>query len=375
MIESEILDLRLPRKARIMVVDDDPATRSDLQQMLQSNGNEMISFNCCPCSITGDEKISADLILLATEGTDVDGFQLFELFKNTKALKNIPVIFMINSCDLAVKTKVFEAGGVDFLTKPVHYSELKSRIEAHLDIVRPNAESEYQNLLQNSLREISAAQQATNFALAKLAEFRDEETGLHLKRVSEYCRILTSQLQKDSLYSNQITANFNNSIQHASLLHDIGKVAIPDSILFKPSKLSFEEFEIMKKHTVIGAENIQDIYNNYSGNPLIGMGIEIALYHHERWDGQGYPDGLSERNIPLSARIMAVADFYDAVRSDRCYRKGFDHQQVKSMLVEGSGSHFDPVIIQAFLKTEFEFVQVAEKIHLDPSESSHQKFI
>jgi putative two-component system response regulator len=218
--------------------------------------------------------------------------------------------------------------------------------------------------IESSLREIAVAQQATNFALAKLAEYRDEDTGLHLKRVSEYCRILTSRLQAESPYSAQISDDFINSIQHASLLHDIGKVAIPDSILFKPTKLTVEEFEVMKTHTIIGAENIQVIYNHYSANPLIGMGIEIALYHHERWDGMGYPDGLAGRNIPLSARIMAVADFYDALRSDRCYRKGFDHLQVRSMVLDGSGNHFDPVIVTAFIETESEFVQVTEKINL-----------
>lgn len=375
MVESEISGQCLPKKARIMVVDDDPATHSHLQQMLVLNGSEMISFNCCPCSIAEAGEISADLILLATEGAGADGFQIFELLKKSKIFENTPVIFMSSSCDMSLKSRAFEAGGVDFLTKPVHSLELKTRINIHLHALRPTAETQYQNLIQNNLKEISAAQRATNFALAKLAEFRDEETGLHLRRVSEYCRILTSQLQKHSLYSAQISSDFIDSIQHASLLHDIGKVAIPDSILFKPSKLSFEEFEVMKKHTVIGAENIQDIYNNYSGNPLIGMGIEIALYHHERWDGQGYPDGLSERNIPLSARIMAVADFYDAVRSDRCYRKGFDHQQVKSMLVEGSGSHFDPVILQAFLETESEFIKVPERINQDPTDVNHQRLI
>jgi putative two-component system response regulator len=217
--------------------------------------------------------------------------------------------------------------------------------------------------IENSLREISAAQQATNFALAKLAEYRDEDTGLHLKRVSEYCRILGERLQADSPYSSQISDDFIHCIQHASLLHDIGKVAIPDSILFKPGKLTTEEFEVMKTHTVIGAENIQAIYNHYSNNPLIGMGIEIALYHHERWDGQGYPDRLAGKNIPLSARIMAVADVYDALRSDRCYRKGFEYSQVKSMVVDGSGNHFDPVIVSAFIEATDEFIQAETDIN------------
>jgi len=164
----------------------------------------------------------------------------------------------------------------------------------------------------------------------------------------------------DSPYAAQIPPEFVECIHHASPLHDIGKVAIPDSILLKPYKLNPAEFEVMKSHTVIGGENMQLVYNRYSGNAFIGMGIEIALYHHERWDGTGYPDGLAGRNIPLSARIMSLADFYDALRSDRCYRKGLSHDEVRVMIQEGSGTHFDPVLVQAFLSLEDEFRHVQD---------------
>jgi putative two-component system response regulator len=129
-------------------------------------------------------------------------------------------------------------------------------------------------------------------------------------------------------------------------------VAIPDSILQKPGKLTSEEFDRMKSHTVIGADNLQLVYNNYPGNMFVGMGIEIALYHHERWDGSGYPDGLVGKNIPLPARIMALADVYDALRSDRCYRKGLTHDQTRSIILEGDGKQFDPEVVMAFLRLE-----------------------
>jgi putative two-component system response regulator len=162
------------------------------------------------------------------------------------------------------------------------------------------------------------------------------------------------------LYANSVSEAFIDCIKHASPLHDIGKVAIPDSILLNPGKLTAEEFEVMKSHTVIGAENMQTVYNKYADNHFIGMGIEIALYHHERWDGKGYPDGLVGRNIPLSARIMAVADCYDALRSNRCYRKGFDHEKVKEILLEEDGTHFDPEVIKAFLALEEIFSHILE---------------
>lgn len=365
MTENVLTEPSSCKKARIMVVDDDPETHSMLQKMLLLHGSEVLSFPSGSISLAGVKKWSPDLILLSAEGSDMDGFEVCQHLKMEDKLKNIPVIFMSYCSDMAIKNRAFGAGGVDYITKPVHFGELKARIAVHLRLFMLEEQLHYQSQVQNSLREVSAAQQATNFALAKLAEFRDEDTGLHLKRVSEYCRILTTRLQLDSPYLTQISAEFINCIRHASLLHDIGKVAIPDSILFKPGKLTEEEFEVMKTHTIIGADNIQAIYNHYSGNPLIGMGIEIALYHHERWDGTGYPDRLAGRNIPLSARIMAVADVYDALRSDRCYRKGFEHSQVRLMMLDGSGNHFDPVIVKAFLETESEFEAVAERIKLN----------
>jgi putative two-component system response regulator len=259
-----------------------------------------------------------------------------------------------------VKLKAFRAGGVDYITKPFHFEEIQARVGVHLNLRTLQEMLEFQKLVERKVRELSEAQQATIFAIAKLAEQRDEDTGAHLERVQEYCRLLADQLGKDSPYSAQITPDYVECIQHASPLHDIGKVAIPDSILLKPNKLTSLELEVMKTHTVIGGENMQLVYNHYSGNAFVGMGIEIALYHHERWDGTGYPDGLAGRNIPLSARIMALADFYDALRSDRCYRKGLDHEQVKAMILEGDGTHFDPVLVRAFLSLEDEFRHVQD---------------
>ena len=149
-----------------------------------------------------------------------------------------------------------------------------------------------------------------------------------------------------------MTEEFIACIQHAAPLHDIGKVAIPDTVLLKPGKLTSEEFEVMKAHASIGGENLQVVYNNHPGNTFVGMGIEIALYHHERWDGQGYPDGLIGKNIPLSARIMAIADVYDALRSDRCYRQGMSHDEAVRILIEGNGSQFDPEIVTSFMNIE-----------------------
>jgi putative two-component system response regulator len=195
-----------------------------------------------------------------------------------------------------------------------------------------------------------------------LAEARDDDTGKHLERVRTLCRILAENLKTDSLYSASILPDFVDTIKHAAPLHDIGKVAIPDNILLKPGKFTPDEIEIIQTHTITGAEYLQDVYNNYPNNVIIGMGIEIALYHHERWDGSGYPDGLVGSNIPLSARIMAVVDVYDALRSDRCYRKGFPHQKVIEMILEESGTHFDPEVCKSFVAAEEKFEAVFNEL-------------
>jgi len=347
-------------QATIMVVDDNPEMLVFLEQMLTQNGNEVIAFTSGAMALKLVEESAPDLILLDIMMPEMDGYQVCEQLKQNPLLKEIPVIFMSSIDATDAKLKAFQAGGVDYITKPFHYEEIQARVGVHLNLRSLQHMLEFQRLMERKVRELSEAQQATIFAIAKLAEQRDEDTGAHLERVQEYCRLLAEQLGKDSPYAAHITQEFVECIQHASPLHDIGKVAIPDSILLKPNKLNNVEFEVMKTHTVIGGENMQLVYNHYSGNIFIGMGIEIALYHHERWDGTGYPDGLAGKNIPLSARIMALADFYDALRSDRCYRKGLCHEEVKAMILEGRGTHFDPVLVDAFLNLEEEFRHVQD---------------
>ena len=343
-----------------MVVDDNPEMLAFLEEVLAQGGGEVRTFTSGAAALELAEASAPDLILLDVKMPDMDGFQVCERLKQHPRLKEIPVIFMSSIDATDVKLRAFQAGCVDYIAKPFHFEEIRARVGVHLNLRSLQQMLEFQRLMERKVRELSEAQQATIFAIAKLAEQRDEDTGAHLERVQEYCRLLAEQLGKDSPYAAQITPEFVECIHHASPLHDIGKVAIPDSILLKPYKLNPAEFEVMKSHTVIGGENMQLVYNRYSGNAFIGMGIEIALYHHERWDGTGYPDGLAGRNIPLSARIMSLADFYDALRSDRCYRKGLSHDEVRVMIQEGSGTHFDPVLVQAFLSLEDEFRHVQD---------------
>lgn len=358
-MEEMTLEANLqPKKPRIMVVDDFPEIRAVLENMLVQNGNEVLALSSGAMALEAAEEHPPDLILLDIKMPEMDGYQVCERLKQSSSLKDIPVIFLSGLDTMEDKIKGFQSGGVDYITKPFHAEEVLARVGVHLNLCSLQGTLDFQKVVEKKVREISEAQLATIFALAKLAECRDEDTGAHLERVQEYCRLLAEQLRDGSPYAAQISTEFVECIQHAAPLHDIGKVAIPDSILLKSGRLTPAEFEVMKTHTIIGAENMQSVYNRYSGNTFIGMGIEIALYHHERWDGTGYPDGISGRNIPLSARIVALADYYDALHSDRCYRKGFGHDQVKAMIIEGDGTHFDPVIVKAFLDLEDEFKRI-----------------
>lgn len=348
--------------ARIMLVDDVPEILTLLTSMLSRNGYQVVPCTSGAQALALAEENPPELILLDILMPEMDGFQVCERLQHNPKLKDIPVIFTSGLDDTENKVKAFRLGGVDYITKPFHLEELEARVWTQIRLHMLKSSLAAQKLNEEKIRALSLAQQATIFALAKLAEYRDEDTGTHLERVREYCRLLAEHLQSNSTYGASIPADFAEHIYHASPLHDIGKVAIPDGILLKPGKLTQEEFAIIMKHPVVGGEYLQDVYNNYCSNVFIGMGIEIALYHHERWDGKGYPDGLIGKNIPLSARIMAVADCYDALRANRCYRKGFPHQVVKEMLLAESGSHFDPEICHAFLALEMEFARIMERL-------------
>jgi putative two-component system response regulator len=205
------------------------------------------------------------------------------------------------------------------------------------------------------VNEISDSQLATILALAKLAEYRDEDTGRHIERIQYFSKLLVTRMADMPIFKNQITPIYVDNITNASPLHDIGKVGIPDTILLKPGKLTTEEFEVMKTHTVIGFDLLQTIKNRYTKNSFINVGIEISRSHHEKWDGTGYPDKLIGAEIPLAARILAVTDVYDALRSKRPYKVGFDHATSCKIILEGRGTHFDPDVIEAFIDLQDTF--------------------
>ncbi len=344
--------LRL-KNSNILVVDDTPANLSLLTNMLKEKGCKIRPVTSGKLALKVIENEAPDLILLDINMPEMDGYEVCRRLKADRRFSDIPVIFISAYTETIDKVKAFSVGGVDYITKPFQFEEVEARVKTHLKLHRYQVFLE--ELVKEKVKEISDSQMSTIFALSKLAESRDSDTGKHLERVQIFCRILAEKLCQLSSYKTVIDSEFIRNISNASPLHDIGKVAIPDNILLKPGKLTQDEFETMKTHTTIGVQTLDDVKNLYPGNNFIAMGILIARSHHERWDGNGYPDGLAGESIPLAGRIMAIVDVYDALRSKRCYKEPLSRPQSRDLILEGRGGQFDPTLVDAFFGVEEEF--------------------
>jgi putative two-component system response regulator len=360
----QTLNSRGGKQFDIMVIDDTLANVQLLTGLLHQHGYKVRPVLSGRQAIQAVQSHSPDLILLDITMPEMTGYEVCELLKKDPETKDIPIIFISALSEPFDKVKAFSLGGVDYITKPFQAEEVQARIETHLRISSLQNELEKHNhhlqeLVQEQIKEITDSQMATILALAKLAEFRDEDTGRHIERVQIYCKLLAIRLSLKQQFHSIITSAFVENIFHASPLHDIGKVGIQDAILLKPAKLTPEEYDIMKKHSVIGAQTLIAVRERYPKNHFINMGIIIARSHHERWDGRGYPDGLSGQDIPHAARIMALADVYDALRSKRPYKSALSHPDSLKIIAEASGSYFDPEMVEVFMELEGEFEKIS----------------
>ncbi len=231
---------------------------------------------------------------------------------------------------------------------------------SHVQYTINNRKRAEQALLESN-RKLQYARAATILGLAKLAEYRDEGTGTHLERIREYARLLAEELGRRPAGRQAIDQGFIDDIYQSAILHDIGKVGIPDAVLLKPGELTSEEFEIIKRHTLLGGDAITAIQSQIEGRTFLNLGRDIAYNHHEKWDGSGYPAGLRAEAIPLAARIVAVADVYDALTTRRFYKEAFSHEKAREVIRGLKGSHFDPEVVDAFLSLEGEFDRVREE--------------
>lgn len=310
------------------------------------------------------EKVVPDILLLDIMMPIMDGFEVCAKMKENKRLKDIPVIFLSAMTDINSKSKAFEMGAIDYITKPFEVQEVKARVKTHLSLKLAQNELAMQNEILNMkveerTREIARTQEATLETIANLAEYRDPETGGHINRTKGYIKVLAERLKAHPKYKDIIDDTIISSYYKASPLHDIGKIGIRDEVLLKPGKLTPLEFEEMKQHSVIGYNTLKMAANQLGDNSFLTYAMEFALHHHEKWDGTGYPDGLKGEEIPLSCRLMAIADVYDALISKRIYKPAFSHKKSISIILEESGTHFDPELIEIFKEVHEEFRKIA----------------
>ena len=351
----------------ILVVDDTPANLHLLSNMLKERGYKTRPVPSGMLALQAALSDPPDLILLDIHMPEMNGFEVCQSLKADSRLKDIPVIFISALSEVLDKVKAFQVGGMDYITKPFQFDEVQARVEAHLKIRRLQEELEQHNrqlgkLVQTQVKKISDTQMAMIFSLAKLAESRDDDSGMHLERVQALCKKLAEGLGRQSRFGRQVDEKYVETIFHASPLHDIGKVAIPDRILLKPGKLTPEEFEVMKTHAVLGAEKLEAVQRKYPGNAMLDMGIAIARFHHEKWNGQGYPQGLAGEAIPLAARIMAVVDVYETLRAKRCYKDAYSHEESAEIIGSSSGTHFDPELVKVFIEFKDEFRKIRDEL-------------
>ncbi|MCL1831842.1 MAG: response regulator [Oscillospiraceae bacterium] len=286
------------------------------------------------------EKIMPDLILLDVDMPEMDGFQALTLLKASKRLNQVPVVFLTGKNDTETELNGFEMGALDFINKPFSPPVLIRRIELHL---------ETDKLIKNSIRALHNTHRATISTIANMVEGRDTVTGKHIERTQRYLEILVEELIRTGVYIDEIATWDSGLLLPSAQLHDVGKIHVSDLILNKPDKLNSEEFVLIKNHCGDGEKIIDSIIEqagDYDG--FLCHAKKFAGYHHEKWNGTGYPYGLKGEEIPLEGRIMAVADVYDALVSARPYKKPFSHEQAVDIIVKDSGTHFDPLIVEAF---------------------------
>ncbi|MCC6157719.1 MAG: HD domain-containing protein [Deltaproteobacteria bacterium] len=353
-----------PRAARVLVVDGDADVLSELTNILAAEGHRVQSFRDGSSAIRGAWDAPPDLVICGVAMPGLSGFQIYDIFRADESLRDIPIVFLAEDARMRAKIRESSLDGVGFLPKPLRPEVVLAEVDIYLKSggLRRRI-SNYDRLLEESVEEqvkkVSDAHMATIVALAKLAECRDDDTGQHIERTRTFCRLLAEQLSATRRFEKEIDRAFIDNIFFAGALHDIGKVAIADAILLKPGKLNEDEFAEMKRHTIYGASTLQEVDRAYPANPFIKMGIAVAKHHHERWDGTGYPDRLAGRRIPLAARIMSVADVYDALRSRRPYKDALPHATCRRMIVDGRETQFDLFVVEAFQQVEQEFARIS----------------
>ncbi len=371
-------------KPTILIVDDTPQNLSLLGDLLQPHYRVRAANSGERALRTAASHPRPDLILLDIMMPDMDGYEVLRRLQVDEATRTIPVIFITAMDSSENEEQGLALGAVDYITKPINPAIVLARVQAHLELKfardRLTNQNEWlEEEIARRMRENLLIQDLSLRALAGIAEARDNETGHHIIRTQSYIETLGRHLQGHPHFCHVLAAPHLEMLVKAAPLHDIGKVGIPDAILLKPGKLTSEEFEIMKQHPRIGAEAIRKAMEDalrsvdtkmmeqaISAFSFLRVAHEISLSHHEKWDGSGYPEGLAGDAIPVAGRLMALADVFDALISRRVYKPPMDIDDATKIIVEGSGKHFDPDIVDAFLACRDQFAKIAQR-YADPA--------
>jgi len=354
------------KKYTVMIVDDSPDNIALFSELLKGQYHVRIALNGEKAiKLIKDER--PDIILLDVMMPVLDGYDTCRIIKEDENLKDIPVIFLTAKSEIEDENIGLNLGAVDYITKPVNPQIFLSRIRAQLSTKLANDFLKDKNHYleeEVSLRtkEVTTLQEITIMAMSALAEIRDNETGNHLQRTKLYARELCESLSTKLKYQDTLDKETIRKLVNAVPLHDIGKVGIPDFILLKPGKLTMEEFEIMKTHSTLGKEAIEKSEKMMDcPDDFLKIPKEIVYYHHEKWDGSGYPMGISGEEIPLSARIVALVDVYDALRSKRVYKPAYSHEETVEIIKSERGRHFDEEIVDAFIEIQEIFDDISTR--------------
>lgn len=351
----------------VLIVDDTPANLSLLNNILKDTYRTKIATSGKKALEIAFSDTPPDIVLLDIMMPEMDGYEVCEKLKENELTADIPVVFLTAKAAIEDETKGLSLGAVDYITKPVSPPIVLERVKNHLTLKYAQDVLKHQNLIleekvRDRTKKLGELQDVAMEAMGALAESRDPETGNHIRRTQLYVKLLAERLAEHPKFKEFLTPEVITLLYKSAPLHDIGKVGIPDNILLKPGKLTDEEFEIMKLHTVYGRDAISSAEKKLSEpSDFLMFAREIALSHQEKWNGSGYPEGLAGDAIPISARLMAIADVYDALISRRVYKPPFPHEKAIAIMSEGRGTHFDPDMLDAFLQIANDCRNVAEK--------------
>jgi putative two-component system response regulator len=352
-------------KSIILTVDDDPIILNSIMSALKPE-YDVRPFTSGETALKFLGGNSVDLILLDCNMPRMSGFDVLQILQRDEVLRHIPVIILTGSVDGEDEIRALEMGAMDYLLKPFRRKSLMTRVRLQLELQKHRHHlellvAEKTRELQQINRKLAMRDRITLDLLAAASDMRDHQTGEHIDRTTAYSRVIVDDLLANQTEGYLLSKDEGQDIVDATKLHDIGKIAMPDDVLLKPGRLTKDEFDVIKQHPIHGAEMLEKAVRELEGDSLLRMALDIAHWHHERWDGGGYPRGLEGREIPLGARISAIADVFDALTSARPYKEAFSARHAFEILYENSGSHFDPYLIEVVRRHEREFELISDR--------------